>query len=261
MPHHVRIALCYDAKALQRPDVRKRLLSVDVLVMPELVDGGYARLKRSYQPHTSRSPLLHSFRALSRECSLVVIAGSVLYHARENHNSSFIFSHGRVLSRYDKIHLFKPTGDHRYFLPGKGRKSFALPSSSGAVRCGVIICYDLRFPELSRGLAVDGVSILFVPSRWPAKRDDAWMTLLKARAIENQIFVVGCNAIGKEGGHSYIFDPAGKMVFTTRANSPRASQLHVTTLRLNELQKAKRLHHNLKEARLLTKRLRMRGSK
>jgi len=82
------------------------------------------------------------------------------------------------------------------------------------IRAGVIICYDLRFPELTRMLALGGIQVLFIPARWPAIRNDAWQTLLKARAIENQIFVVGCNAPGKEGGLSYVFDPLGECLMT-----------------------------------------------
>jgi predicted amidohydrolase len=180
----------------------------------------------------------------------VLIAGSVFFRSRGCFNTSFVFSGGRILSRYDKIHLFKPAGDHLYFSRGKRKTSFAFRSSAKVLTCGVIICYDLRFPGLSRGLAVDGVRILFVPARWPAQRDDAWMTLLKARAIENQIFVVGCNARGKEGGHSYIFDPTGKMVFASRRSSRRQSTLAVATLDMSARERALRLHNNIGDARL-----------
>jgi predicted amidohydrolase len=110
-------------------------------------------------------------------------------------NTSIVFAHGRLIHRYDKIHLFHPTGDHRYFSTGSRVKTFRL---GGGLRAGIVICYDLRFPEITRALALQGMRLLLVPSRWPSIRDRAWKTLLRARAIENQIFVIGCN-VGKRG--------------------------------------------------------------
>jgi predicted amidohydrolase len=81
-------------------------------------------------------------------------------------------------------------------------------------RIGVFICYDLRFPELSRRLAVEGAEIIVVPGEWPKPREEHWRTLLRARAIENQLFVVAANCCGVTGrldffGMSMIIDPRG----------------------------------------------------
>ena len=87
------------------------------------------------------------------------------------------------------------------------------------IKCGVIICYDLRFPELSRQLALNGVSILFVVAAWPVERLQHWDTLLRARAIENQFFVAAANGISPRkgeslhlGGGSAIYDPWGSLL-------------------------------------------------
>lgn len=253
MAHQLRVALCYQIPTTMFPRVRKKISAVDILVMPELVDGGYKRLTQGGQPHSHASPLMQFFRSLSRDNNVAVLAGSLFYTeaSRRAYNTAFVFSRGRQLLRYDKIHLFRPMNDHRYFTPGKRVPTFRLRSSSGSVKAGVIICYDLRFPELTRVLAAAGTQILFVPARWPSRRNDAWMTLLKARAIENQIFVVGCNARGSEGGYSYVFNPTGKMIFSTKMKSQSSARVDVVTLDLRALKEARTLHNNLEEARVL----------
>jgi predicted amidohydrolase len=248
----VRIGCCYEQSVLHNPGSRSRLQSLDVLVFPELVDGGYAALAQGAAFHRASDSYLAGFRDASRSFSLTCIAGSVAcaHSVRALANTCFVFASGRQVARYNKIHLFKPAGDHRYFVRGNSIATFRLHGMR-SVLAGVAICYDLRFPELIRKLRLKGIGILFVPARWPSARDDAWRTLLKARAIENQIFVVGCNALGREGGYSYAFDPLGKEVFTTRTR-PR-SLMHTFSLDLRRLRHAKKLHDNLRDAVLLGK--------
>jgi predicted amidohydrolase len=84
-------------------------------------------------------------------------------------------------------------------------------------KIGVFICYDLRFPELARRLAVEGAEILVVPGEWPKPRQEHWRALLRARAIENQLFVIAANCCGFVGkldffGMSMIIDPKGELL-------------------------------------------------
>jgi predicted amidohydrolase len=79
------------------------------------------------------------------------------------------------------------------------------------------ICYDLRFPELFRGYALGGARLIVIPAQWPAPRIDHWRTLLRARAIENQCFVAGCNRVGTDpdntfGGASAVIGPWGELL-------------------------------------------------
>jgi predicted amidohydrolase len=247
----IRVGLCLHPDAPAAPADARRLEGADILVFPEMVDSGYAALRAGAAPHRRGDDLLRRFAAMSTVHAPYCIAGSVYLQepppARSN--TSLVFHSGRRVHRYDKIHLFRPAGDHRYFRSGLTLKTFTASLPSGRVRCGVIICYDLRFPELVRVLALRGLDVLFVPARWPAVRDDAWRTLLKARAIENQIFVVGCNAQGAEGGPSYVFDPLGVEVFTNR--TALRSRVHCVDLELARLEDARKLHRNLDEAVVL----------
>ena len=245
------IGLGFDAAILSQRRSTRFLKGLDVLLFPELVDGGYAALALGAAPHRLRDAFLDSFRNTSRRFPLCCIAGSTCFETGSSlpTNTSLAFSGGRLVHRYDKIHLFKPTGDHQYFQRGKHARVFSLGHNTNRINAGVVICYDLRFPELIRILALQGMKLLCVPARWPRSRDEAWWALLKARAIENQIFVVGCNARGEEGGYSYAFDPMGTLIFSNKGKHDR----HFFTFRLEleRLQAARRLQNNLKDAVLL----------
>jgi predicted amidohydrolase len=250
----VQVGLCYDHRLLTSPRQLRRIASQDVLLFPELFDGGYAALLKGKRPHRSDDPFITDLVTASMTVPTCIVAGSTyLDNGRGSRtNSSLTFQSGHLLHRYDKIHLFGPTADKRYFTPGRSVRPFVLKAGDMRLRAGVIICYDLRFPELTRSLAQQGIRILFVPARWPKVRDDAWQSLLKARAIENQIFVIGCNAPGSEGGFSYAFDPLGRMVFSGR--KVRRGSLQTFALDLNAIAEAHALHVNLEDALLLRER-------
>ena len=143
------------------------------------------------------------------------------------HNSSLVFSPaGECVARYDKIHLFRfDNGQERYdesrvLQAGRQPVTFELASRDGHVwRIGMSICYDLRFPELYRFYAQSGVDMLLVPSAFTYTTGHAhWEVLLRARAIENQAFVVAAAQGGLHGngrrtwGHSMLVDPWGAVV-------------------------------------------------
>lgn len=247
----IRVGLCVDHHAPGTPGGAQRLAGSDILVFPEMVDSGYAALAEGARPHLPGDQLLRTFADWSNTLAPYCVAGSIVYRGPSGAttNTSLVFHRGRRIHRYDKIHLFRPAGDHRFFTPGKNLRTFTALVRGAHVRCGVVICYDLRFPELIRALAVRGLDLLFVPARWPAVRDDHWKTLLKARAIENQIFVVGCNARGDEGGWSYVFDPVGRMVFSSRGKEGR--RVHNVPLDLRVIGESQRMHRNLDEAVIL----------
>ena len=143
------------------------------------------------------------------------------------YNSSLVFSPaGDCVARYDKIHLFRfDNGQERYdesrvLQRGRQPVTFELASRDGHVwRIGMSICYDLRFPELYRGYAQAGVDMLLVPSAFTYTTGQAhWDILLRARAIENQAFVVAAAQGGlhdngrRTWGHSMLVDPWGAVV-------------------------------------------------
>jgi omega-amidase len=244
----IRVGLSYDLSWLRQGRRPPELRRMDLLLFPELVNGGYAALAAGGGVHTPGDSTLQLFRDLTRHSAMRCVAGTVCLENRDGRrtNSSLVFSGGSVIHRYDKIHLFHPAGDHRYFSPGSTFGTFRVVRG---LQTGVIVCYDLRFPEIIRSMALQGMRLLLVPARWPAVRDRIWRTLLRARAIENQIFVIGCNARGEEGGASYAFDPLGDEIFSSR--QARRRDVTVLTLSPGTLAVARRHHNNLEEARVL----------
>jgi omega-amidase len=120
---------------------------------------------------------------------------------------------GRELARYSKLHPFSYAGETDYYAPGTWIATFACNS----FRIAPFICYDLRFPEAFRAATRQGVQVLVVIANWPAARESHWTSLLKARAIENQSYVIGVNRCGKDPNHAYsgrsrIIDPRGKIL-------------------------------------------------
>ncbi|HPK17104.1 MAG TPA: nitrilase-related carbon-nitrogen hydrolase, partial [Clostridia bacterium] len=152
---------------------------------------------------------------LAKELGFNIVAGSVA-NRRDGrlYNTAYVFDRaGDCVASYDKTHLFSPMGEDAAFARGGRLARFALDGA----RCSLVICYDLRFPELIRTLALDGLDILFVVSQWPERRIAHLSALARARAIENQAFVALCNSCGeafgtKYGGRSAVVGPWGEIL-------------------------------------------------
>ena len=124
---------------------------------------------------------------LARELNMNIVAGSVSdRRGGRVYNTAYVFDRqGACLAAYDKTHLFTPMGEHEHYAAGDHLTTFSLDGH----KCGLLICYDLRFPELFRTLALQGVELLLLPAQWSAARRYHWETLTAARAIENQFFL------------------------------------------------------------------------
>lgn len=130
-------------------------------------------------------------------------------------NSTFVTGPGGTHVPYRKIHLFAPLGEDKVYAQGLAPGMYRMKLRGNEVHVGFLTCFDLRFPELSRHLAFQGIRILLVSALWPRARKEAFICLLKARAIENQCFVAAANAWGETGGvffggGSRIYGPAGE---------------------------------------------------
>lgn len=186
----------------------------DVLVLPETWNTGFFPKENLRGLSCNDGDAVKArIGALARELQVNIVAGSVSNARGERvFNTAMVFDRqGACIARYDKTHLFTPMGEHDYYTPGNSLCRFALDGAA----CGLILCYDLRFPELIRSLSLMGLDVLFVPAQWPKQRIFHLRTLVAARAIENQMFVVCCNSCGTAGetvfgGNSAIVDPLGE---------------------------------------------------
>ena len=183
----------------------------DVAVLPETWNSGFfpEDLESAADRDGERTKAV--FSPLARELNVNIVCGSVANKKADGfYNTAYVFDRsGAVVAQYDKTHLFTPSGEHESFRAGSGLCRFTLEGHA----CGLIICYDIRFPELTRTLALEGVELLFVPAQWPAKRAMHLDTLARARAIENQMFLALCNSAASDtgcGGHSAVIDPWGE---------------------------------------------------
>ena len=188
----------------------------DVLVLPETWNTGFfPKENLADLCDNDGAQVKAQIGALAKEYHVNIVAGSVA-NVREGkvYNTAYVFDReGNCIASYDKTHLFTPMGEDNYFTPGDHLCRFTLDG----VQCGLIICYDVRFPELTRSLTVPGLDMLFVVSQWPKVRTFHLRSLTTARAIENQMFVICCNSCGTAGetvygGNSAIIDPWGETV-------------------------------------------------
>lgn len=118
----------------------------------------------------------------------------------ENHYT-IVDTAGNVLSDYAKIHPFSCAGEDLKFQGGSTLTCFSL----NGIPCSSLICYDLRFPEIFQA-ASKKAHVIIVPANWPSKRREHWKTLLRARAIENQVYILAVNCVGESGGVHYMGD-------------------------------------------------------
>jgi predicted amidohydrolase len=184
-----------------------------LVVLPEMFSSGFD-LER-LEAHAEQSPAVTArLAALARELG-IVISGTLPEKTPQGvaNTARVLGPDGAMLGAYRKVHLFRPTGEHRRFIPGN--TPVMVPTPLGNI--GLVTCFDLRFPELSRALAEQGASILLVSAQWPTPRAAHWDLLCRARAVENQLFVVACNRSGKDGntvfaGRSQIISPWGRVL-------------------------------------------------
>lgn len=144
-------------------------------------------------------------------CGDSIVGGSIVERKKDIYNTFFLVGKAGILGIYRKIHLFRE--EKKCFAPGED--AVVLDTRFG--RLGLATCYDIRFPELFRELVKKGVEIILVTAGFPIPRDEHWKVLLTARAIENQVFVIAANRVGRDKrqeyfGRSMVIDPWGKIL-------------------------------------------------
>ncbi len=188
----------------------------EVVVLPEMFSTGF-----SMQPASFAEPMdgetIRWMKNISAK-QRIILTGSIIISENNRYYNRLIWmlpngSYGY----YDKRHLFSYAGEDNYYTPGNKR----LIASVKGWKVNLQICYDLRFPVWARQAAHDApeYDLLINVANWPQRRNLAWKTLLQARAIENQCYVVGVNRVGNDGndiwhgGDSMIIDPRGELLY------------------------------------------------
>lgn len=189
-----------------------------IAVLPEMWTSGYDLENIESLAFHNLEGVKEEIAKLAVKYKVNIVAGSVpnIKEGTGVLNTAFVVDkNGELIYEYSKIHLV-PMLKEPEFLKG-GDVSAGTFDLLGD-KAGLVICYDLRFPELFRDLALEDAKVIFVVAEWPAERTEHWLTLLKARAIENQCYIVGSNTFGTQpngttfAGNSIIINPFGEVL-------------------------------------------------
>lgn len=186
----------------------------DLIVLPEMFSSGFSmNVERIAEFSPSRSE--EFLKAMASLKNSAVAGGLVRHEEGEKASNELIAFHpgGGELGRYQKNRTFRYTGESEFYENGEDVSVWEWRDW----RVATFICYDLRFPELFRRATARGAELLVVVASWPTVRVEHWVTLLRARAIENQAYVVGVNRCGRDPnlefpGRSLVIDPWGEIV-------------------------------------------------
>jgi len=208
----------------------------DLILLPELFSTGFS-VASTHLAETMDGKTLAWMKSVSKK-KKAVLCGSVMIKEKGHvfNRLLWVEPNGRVL-HYDKRHLFNLIDEDKHFTAGTER---LIVEYEGWKICPMI-CYDLRFPVFSRN-DVDYDLLLFV-ANWPEKRIAAWDVLLKARAIENQAYVIGLNRIGEDGykamysGHSQVIDADGDLISMAPENEIGFVELTLSKKHLSKLRR------------------------
>ncbi|MBN1637521.1 MAG: hypothetical protein JW866_01035 [Ignavibacteriales bacterium] len=194
-------------------------LKSDLIVFPEMTLTGFS-LEPSKYAEEYVGVSFDFFSNLARNANIEVVAGIILEERKKFYNSLFHFGkNGIIFSEYRKVHPFSPAKEDVYYTGGKK----PVYSKFKNIKVGLSICYDLRFPELFRYYGKEKCELIICIANWPEQRIEQWKILLRARAIENQCYVVGVNRAGKDPLYSYtgcsaVIDPSGNFIFLADEN-------------------------------------------
>lgn len=210
----------------------------DVIVLPEMWNTGYALTELDALADDNGERTKDLLSQLAKTYKVNIVGGSVSTKKNSDfYNTMYVFNReGKLVSEYDKTHLFKLMDEHLYLKAGEKANLFFLDE----IESGGVICYDLRFPEWIRTHTLQGAKIMFIPAEWPKKRVDHWQLLLQARAIENQCYVVAVNRVGSDpnnefNGHSMVIAPWGELL----VHEQEAEGIYYADIDLEEVDKVR----------------------
>lgn len=187
-----------------------------VIVLPEIFDVGYVIDEAEKYGDHDAAQAAEFLGGLARRYNVWFAGGSVLATTEEGavNRALVVDPRGEYVAHYDKAHLVPMMNEEKYLRAGSAPGLFEI----GGVKVSCAICYDLRFCEWLRMGALAGAQLCLISAEWPSPRIEHWRTLLRARAIENMMFVAACNRVGTTpsdsfGGRSAVIDPWGKILY------------------------------------------------
>ncbi|WP_026906954.1 carbon-nitrogen family hydrolase [Paucisalibacillus globulus] len=215
----------------------------DIVVLPEMWTTSYTLDELENIADSNGEPSKSFLQELAKGLQVNIIGGSIANKVNGViYNTSYVFNRsGDLVYTYNKIHLVPMLNEPKYLTGGQhAPEVFELDD----IKMGLVICYDLRFPEITRTLAIEGAEVLHIVAEWPIERINHWKNLQIARAIENQMYVVSSNNVGeydsvRYGGNSMVIDPGGDIVQC--GSNDKEETLFVTL----DLEKVKNVRENI----------------
>lgn len=229
--------------------IRQLQQKTEVVILPEMFSTGFS-MKPELLAETMEGESVAWMKKIAAQ-QRIILTGSLIIQEDGNYYNRLVWMlpNGQY-GYYDKRHLFAYAGEDEHYTPGHKR----LIASVKGWRVNLLVCYDLRFPVWARqGVALTSpppggtgggpgpeteYDLMIYVANWPERRNHAWKTLLQARAIENQSYVVGVNRVGKDGndiyhsGDSMIIDPMGEVMYTKAHDE----DIHTVTLHKEKLE-------------------------
>lgn len=195
-------------KKIEKFIIEAKSKNADIVFFPEMSLTGFSmNISKTTESDFSN---IEKIKKMAFQNEIFVGFGWVEKAGKKAKNCySIIDKKGTEICKYVKIHPFSYSGENKYFLAGENIVTFNI----NKLNFGIFICYDLRFPEIFQ-IASKKASVIVVAANWPKDRRDHWLSLLKARAIENQAYIIGINCFGKQNeiyysGDSCIYNPNG----------------------------------------------------
>lgn len=220
----------------------------DLVILPEIWTTGYSLGHLKEEAVTLDGPLLKTLCRIAKQNQCSLLPGSL--PIRKNgliyNMIPVINKTGNIIYTYGKAHLFGMFEEEKFFAPGDAFDAFDLDG----LCCGATICYDLRFPEFYRYLALQGAKLIVCPAEWPARRGDGFDLLSRARAFENHVYVAAVNCVGSfKGdpfyGHSRVIDPMSHIV----AEGGDREEIIYTDIDLENVEKVRKNLNALSDVR------------
>jgi omega-amidase len=186
----------------------------EIVILPEMFNTGFS-MQPTLHAETMDGPTIQWMRRIAMSQRIILTGSLMIQEGGLYFNRLIWMLPNGEFGQYDKRHLFAFAGEDQHYTAGNKR----LIASVKGWKINLQICYDLRFPVWSRQSAQNEYDVLVYVANWPEKRSPAWKTLLVARAIENQAFVVGVNRVGLDGnniahsGNSMVVGPLGEVLY------------------------------------------------
>lgn len=186
----------------------------EVVVLPEMFSTGFS-MQPEKLAETMEGETMAWMKRIAAEKKIIVTGSLIIEEDEQYYNRLVWMLPNGNYGEYDKRHLFAYGDEHNHYTGGSKR----LIASVKGWKINLQVCYDLRFPVWARQSVAGEYDVLIYIANWPERRSLAWKTLLQARAIENQCYVIGVNRVGNDGnniyhsGDSMVIDPLGEILY------------------------------------------------